>query len=365
MKKIILIFLLFVTFISNAQDNQLWFAFWDSDTTYIGFKDINGEIKIEPNLVEFTTARKFDKIMAVIEDDNGNYKKYYLTKNGKKVGIDSLFVYDNASDCESEGFIRFMDKKTEMVGLFDENGNIAIPAEYNALSRVENGLIVGLKGAKKDFWDKHKESGCNHYSWKGGKQYLINTKGQILVENFDYNKYLDFYSLKIESKPLNDFIRQEFKGLNGKFYSLIDFEKEFYKKMKILISTDFTKDELSSTCFDSIYFWKDGQGWISESNASFINRNFEIVKERLLQLRKPNSDYNIFVQGLNPYIHEGNTFAKYFNNCGEARESKYPVMNIVINNKINGELVQDHFDFLKTDKGYELISMTINTRKIE
>jgi len=365
MNRIILILLLIASLNSNAQENQLWFAFWDSDTTYIGFKDINGKVKIEPNLVGITTAKKFDKIMAVIEDNNGNYKKYYLTKKGKKIGIDSLFVYDNASDCESEGFIRFMDKKTEMVGLFDQNGDVAIPAEYNALSRVENGLIVGLRGAKKDFWDNQKETGCSHYSWKGGKQYLIDTKGQILVENFDSKQYLDLYSLKIESKSITDSIRQEFKGLNGKYYSLIDFEKEFNIRLKTLISTDITKEELTNKCFDSIHYWEDSQGWVSESNASFMNRNFEIVKDRLLKLREPNSDYNVFVQGLNSYIYEGDAFEKYFNNCGEARESKYPVMNIVINNKINGELVQDHFDFLKTDKGYKLISMTIRTGRIE
>tara|TARA_R110002072_G_scaffold20671_25_gene74741 strand:+ start:4357 stop:5454 length:1098 start_codon:yes stop_codon:yes gene_type:complete len=365
MKKIILILLLFVTITSNAQDNQLWFAFWDSDTTYIGFKDINGEIKIEPNLVGFTTAKKFDKIMAVIEDDDGNYKNYYLTKSGKKVGVDSLFIYDNASDCESEGFIRFMDKKTEMVGMFNQNGEIAIPAKYNALSRVENGLLIGVKGAKKDFWDEHKESGCNHFSWKGGKQCLMDTKGQILAENFDYSRYLNFYSLKIETEPINDSIRQEFKGVNGKYYSFIDFEKEFNTKFKSLLSSNFTKDNLLNMSFDSIYYWKDRQGWISEPKTDFMNRNFEIVKDRLLQLVSPNTEYTIFVQGLNPYIYESESFAKYFNNCGEARESKYPVMNIVINNKIGGELVQDHFDFLKTDKGYELISMTIRTKKIE
>ena len=365
MKKIILILLLFVTITSNAQDNQLWFAFWDSDTTYIGFKDINGEIKIEPNLVGFTTAKKFDKIMAVIEDDDGNYKNYYLTKSGKKVGVDSLFIYDNASDCESEGFIRFMDKKTEMLGMFNQNGEIAIPAKYNALSRVENGLIVGLKGAKKDFWDKHKESGCNHFSWKGGEQYLMDTNGQIHVDNFNYSRYLNFYSLKIETEPINDSIRQEFKGINGKYYSFIDFEKEFNTKIKSLLSSNFTKDNLLNMSFDSIYYWKDRQGWISEPKTDFMNRNFEIVKDRLLQLVSPNTDYTIFVQGLNPYIYESEFFAKYFNNCGEAREPKYPVMNIVINNKIGGELVQDHFDFLKTDKGYELISMTIRTKKIE
>ena len=365
MKNIILTLLFFVTLTSNAQNNQLWFAFWDSDTTYIGFKDSNGEIKIEPNLAGFTTARKFDKIMAVIEDENGIYRNYYLTKSGKKVGIDSLFVFDNASDCESEGFIRFKDKKTEMVGMFNQNGKIAIPAKYNALSRVENGLIVGLQGAKKDFWDKHKESGCNHYSWKGGKQYLIDTNGQILVENFDYTRYLNFYSLKIELESNKDSIRQEFIGINGKYYSFIDFEKEFNKEFEVLLSSSFSKENLLNMCYDSIHYWKNGLGWIAEPKVNFMNRNFEIVKDRLLQMNSPNIDYTIFVQGLNPYIYESESFAKYFNNCGEARESKYPVMNIVINKKINGELVQDHFDFLKTDKGYELISMTIRTKEIE
>jgi hypothetical protein len=365
MKSIILILIIFVTLTSNAQDNQLWFAFWDSDTTYIGFKDINGEVKIEPNLVGFTTARKFDKIMAVIEDDNGVYKNYYLTKDGKKVGIDSLFIFDNASDCESEGYIRFKDKETELVGMFNQHGEISIPAKYNALSRVENGLVVGLKGAKKDFWDKHENSGCNHYSWKGGKQYLIDTQGQILVEDFDYTRYLNFFSLKIEFEPINDLIRQEFLGINGKYYSFIDFEKEFNKELEVLLSSNLAKEKLLNMCFDSIYYWKDGLSWIAEPKVDFMSRNFDIVKNRLLQLTSPNTDYTIFVQGLNPYIYESESFAKYFNNCGEARESKYPVMNIVINNKINGELVQDHFDFLKTDKGYELISMTIRTKGIE
>ncbi len=365
MNRILLILFIFSSLITEAQDIQTWFAFWDNDSTYIGFKDINGEIQIKPNLVGITSAKKFEKIMAVIEHDNANYKTYYLTKSGKKVGIDSLFFFDNTPDCESEGFIRFKDKETKMVGMFDQNGEIVIPAKYNTLSRVENGLIVGLKGAKKDYWDKHKESDCNHYSWKGGKQYLIDTKGKILIENFDYTKYLNFYSLKIESNSNNDSIRMEFKGVDGKYYSLIDYEKEFKLELKALLTNTLSHNDLLKMCYDNIYYWKDGQGWVSEPKANFMNRNFEIVKDKLLQFASPNVDNNIFVHGLNPYIYECETFAKYFNNCGEARESKYPVMNIVINTKIDEKLVQDHFDFLRTDKGYELISITIKTSKIE
>lgn len=57
MNRIIPILLLIVSLNSNAKENQLWFAFWNSDTTYIGFKDINGVEKIKPNLVGFTTTK--------------------------------------------------------------------------------------------------------------------------------------------------------------------------------------------------------------------------------------------------------------------------------------------------------------------
>ena len=143
MRKIILLLILFKTLTSVAQNNQIWYAFWDEDATHIGFKYLKGEIKIEPNRIGFTMARKFDKIMAVIEDDNGVYKNYYLTKSGKKVGVDSLYIQDNTADCESEGFIRFKDNKTEMVGMFNQNGEIAIPAQYNTLAQCKlEGLSV-------------------------------------------------------------------------------------------------------------------------------------------------------------------------------------------------------------------------------
>lgn len=357
-KTLILFLLAAVT--SNAQESKPWVAFWDSDTTHIGFKDINGKIMIKPNLLSFTTARRFDKIMAVIEDDNGDYKSYYLTKSGRKIGIDSLFFYDNASDCESEGFIRFKDSKTELVGIFNQDGEIAIPAEYNLLSKVKNGLVVGLKGATKEFWGNHKEI----FSWKGGKQYLINTKSEIVIENFDYKKQLNLYSLKIKSEPTNDPIREEFKGVDGRYYSFVDFEKEFNSKLNALISTNFTKDDLLEISFNTIYYWKDQQGWISEDRSDFINRNFEILKDILLQLQDSDSNYMTFIEGLNPYIYEGDAFAKYFNNCGEAEESRYPVVSVVINN-IDKKLAQDHISFLKTDSGYRLINISLRSREIE
>ncbi|WJS96283.1 hypothetical protein NYQ10_07425 [Flavobacterium johnsoniae] len=142
--------LLFLNFSSFAQNNDIWTSFPNKDTTLIGFKNKNGVVKIEPKFSGFTTARKFENIIAVTEEKNGKWESYYLTKAGKIVGRDSLFVFDNSPDCENEGFIRFTDRKTDKMGIFNAEGKIAIPAEYSNLTKVKNGIFIGLKDAKKN-----------------------------------------------------------------------------------------------------------------------------------------------------------------------------------------------------------------------
>jgi hypothetical protein len=135
-----------------GQDIGAWIAFWNKDTTLIGFKDKSGKVKIEPRFVSgFTSAGLFENIIAAMEENSGGYQSYYLTKSGKIFGKDSLHMFDNATDCESEGFIRFRDKKTERVGMFNRKGEVVIPAEYNELTRVGNGMTIALKGAEKSF----------------------------------------------------------------------------------------------------------------------------------------------------------------------------------------------------------------------
>lgn len=172
-----------------AQSNDIWTAFPNKDTTLTGFKDKNGVIKIEPKFNGFTIARKFENIIAVTEEESGNWKSYYLTKQGKIVGRDSLYVFDNGPDCENEGFIRFTDRKTDKMGIFNAEGKIVIPAEYSALTKVKNGIISVLKDAKK-------QQDGEHFFWAGGKEFLIDINNKILVEDFAYNDDLNFYSLE-------------------------------------------------------------------------------------------------------------------------------------------------------------------------
>ncbi|MCR9228454.1 MAG: hypothetical protein NXH90_13630 [Flavobacteriaceae bacterium] len=355
-------------FVASAQDREPWVAFQNKDSSLIGFKDKAGNIKIAPKFMGYTIAKKFEDIIAVMEHHNNTYKSYYLTKAGEEIGTDSLFIMDYAADCESEGYIRFKDPKTERVGMLDKNGNVAIPAIYNHLSRVNNGLTVALKGAKKKYWDTHNKLGCNHFSWTGGTNYLLNTKNEILVENFDNEGYLDFFSLKISpTLPEDSFsVRVDFKGTNGNHYSFIDHEKVFVKMLNQLMPYDFLKDEFTKICYDIIYYQNSGSEWVSEAKKPFVYRNFELIKSRILHLMDNDSDYQIFVEGLNPYIYQGDEFAKYFNNCGEAEITQYPVMNLVINTKNDaGKPVQDHLGFLKTDQGFKLIGVSIQSEKLK
>lgn len=325
----------------------------------MGFKDKNGVVKIEPKFSGVTTAGKFENIVAVTEEINGTWNSYYLTKTGRIVGRDSLHIFDNAADCENEGFIRFHDRKTDQVGMFDKKGDITIPADYSALSKVTNGMIIALKDAKK-------EQMGEHYSWSGGTQILIDTNNNTLIDNFQYDENVNFYSVRISSQPNPDTIRRNFKGVNGQYYSFVDYDKEFRAWLKSSLLDHFTKPNLLNCSYKEIYYWIEPAGWTPQGKNRFVDRNFDIIKKKLLALNSKECEYHISNEGLNPFIYDfqSDEFKNYFNNCGESKDWLYPMKNIVISYKDNKDLVQDHFEFLRTDNGYKLISISIKKGKL-
>ena len=338
-----------------AQSNDTWTAFWSKDSTLIGYKDKNGVIKIEPKFQSgFTNASKFDNIIAVSEQVDQDWKLYYLTKSGRIIGRDSLHIFDNGSDCESEGFIRFRDPKTGKVGMFNRNGDIAIPSEYDEMTRVRNGLTIALKGAKKKLWE-----GGEHYSWVGGKEILIDTANNVLIDSFKYSGSINFFTLLISTQPNSDTLRQNFKTIDGKFFSFVDFDKEFNAWLKKVLLDNFTKEHLVNATYKEVTYWKESIGWTTETKNGFINRNYELIKTKLLQLNSKDCDYSVFDEGLNPYIYQSDEYKNFFNNCGEPKDWIYPVKNIAISYKADKNLLQDNIEFLRTDKGYRLIALTI------
>lgn len=352
MKKILILYAFsFFSHLTFAQSDDPWIAFFNKDTTLTGFKDKNGVIKIEPKFTGFTTARKFENIIAVSEEENGKWKNYYLTKQAKVIGRDSLYIFDNAPDCENEGFIRFHDSKTDKMGIFNGEGKIIIPAVYSSLSKVRNGMAYALKDAEK------KKDG-EYFFWTGGDDFLIDIQNNILIENFLYNDDLNFYSLEKSKQPSKDETRDSFLGVDGFYYSFINYEKEFKHWLKNILLSDLSKANLEKHSFDKISYWRESDGWLNESKTKFIDQNHAYLKLKLQELKNPKTDYFVSTNGLNPFIFESKEHERYFNNCNESKDWKYPVKNVVINPKNKTYLKQDHLEFLRTENGYKLISVS-------
>jgi hypothetical protein len=345
-----------------AQHNNTWISFWNKDSTLIGFKDQTGKIKITPKFNSFTTASQFDNIIGVAQEKGGKIISCYLTKRGRIVGKDSLYIFDNGADCESEGYIRFRGKLTHKVGMFNGDGNIAIPADYNYLAPVRNSMIMATKDGH---WDASQQSEHNQFPWVGGKDILIDTHNKVLVENFPFDENINFFSLIVSEQPNNNRIRQNFKATNGKYYSFINFDKEFKAWLKDSLLNKLTAANLLRVSYKKITFWNKPKGWINEAKEPFIDKNYKLIKSKLLELNSANCDYSIFTEGLNPYIYNSKDFDKYFNNCGASKDWIYPIKNVVINHKINMDILQDQFQFLRTDTGYKLIEMSINVGEIQ
>lgn len=359
MKKIIIL-LTFIILNSSlySQSSDVWTSFPNKDTTLIGFKDKNGKIRIEPKFTGFTIAGKFENIIAVSEDENGKWKSYYLTKQGKIVGRDSLYSFDNGPDCENEGFIRFKDYKTDKMGMFNGEGKIIIPAQYSNLSKVQNGMIIALK-------DAQKEIDGEHFFWSGGKDYLIDSNNKILIEDFKYNNELNFYSVQKSHKPVKVPSCESFLGIDGQYYSFINYDKEFKNWLKNILLTDLSKSNMEKNSFDKITYWKEPDGWVSESKSKFIEKNFNVLKLKLQQLNSANTDYFVSSDGLNKFIFESEEYKMYFNNCNEPKEWMYPVKNVIINPKNKSDSGQDHFEFLRTEEGYKLISVSLKKEELK
>lgn len=354
------IIVLFVTFFSKYlyAQKDTWFSFYNADSSLIGYKDKQGKIKIEPRFSGFTTAVKFDDILSVVEEVNGNWLSYYLLKSGRIFGADSLHIWDNLPDCESEGFIRFKDLKTDKTGMFNKQGAIVIPAVYNDIQPVRNGLILALKNAEKEYWDKEEHNSCHHFSWKGGEIVLLDTLNNILINDFEDPYTLNLFSIKKNNQMSTDSIRRNFLSATGDYFSFIDFEKEFRYWLSNEFLKNLTKNKIGDFLMDTVINGSGGE-WLYYSKAEMINKKFNQLKKVLLKMNDPKIEYLITLDGLNPFLYERVSYEQYFNNCGASKDWIYPVMQVVISNPAKKNLPQDHFEFLRTDKGYKLISVSI------
>lgn len=111
MKNVVQLFFVLFYIFSFSQEDTNWYGFYNSDSTKIGYKDAKGNVRIEPKFESAMTETNLFKDVIVAWEYAKNYsgEKYYLNKEGKKFGKDSIYVFDFSFAEESEGKIKFRD----------------------------------------------------------------------------------------------------------------------------------------------------------------------------------------------------------------------------------------------------------------
>ena len=234
MKNIVKLILIFVPLFFFSQKDSNWYAFYNQDSTKIGFKDVDGNIKHPAKFQPFMTEQIFKKVIAVSEDaSSGMRQTYYLNKDGKIFGRDSVYIFDFEYASESDGKIKFKDYKFDRVGFFNVDGKVVIPAVYNDADDFHNGIAVIYKDGKRWCYDDETTSpkNCEHYGWKGGKSLVINSKNKELFEisgSTDFSYSVDYSNFKINEKVDRE-VYISYKGSDGNTYSFYRPEKDFEK----------------------------------------------------------------------------------------------------------------------------------------
>jgi len=234
---------LFFTQLVFAQENTDWYAFYNADSTLIGYKDAKGNVKIKPKFEAFMPSEIFKNVISVIEPKNGKWEQYYLNKKGEKFGKDSVYISDYEPANESDGKIKFRDYKTDKVGFFDFDGKVVIPALYDDADDFHGGLAVVLKDGKRWCWDNNSEDleNCEHVGWVDFKTFMINAENEILFEipeQKDFSFTIDWSKFKI-NEEVDSEIYTSLTGSDGNIYSFYSPEKDFNKWFEKVFIEDF------------------------------------------------------------------------------------------------------------------------------
>ncbi len=367
---------LLLTHFSFGQAQDVWVRFYDTKKNNSGYKDLKGKIKIPAKFEEVTRADTFYNIIAVMEAVD--LKTYYLLKDGREVGHDSVFMYDFTFDCESEGKIIFSDRKKDRVGFFDKNGVAIIGAIYNYVSPFRNSLAVAHRNARRKCWEEGvATTKCEHLGWEGGETILINEKNEILADSLNLDlSSINWYSKRIDDSSIDTSIYVSIKGKNGLTYWFVDYDKEFKKWFfTTFIQTLKNNGNLQSLIFDEVTYLSRRGGWTSLRKNTYLKTFPAALTTKRFEPSKF-KELSISQEIFNEHIFEKSMYKKYLNSCGESNKDRYPLYNVTITyikhrqkpqskaaaveaHGIYETDYQEHFKFLRTENGYRLLKVLI------
>ncbi|RZM29145.1 MAG: WG repeat-containing protein [Pedobacter sp.] len=365
----VVLLLFYLVMISNscyAQTSPAWYRYDDPKTELAGYKDSHGVVKISPRFGGLTNAPVFKNVIAVT--DQRSNTSYYLLKNGKMVGKDSLYVYDMTFDCEQEGKIRFRDPITDKTGFFNAEGKIAIPAIFNDAKAFHNGLSLVLYNGKRvcpDGSTFDKQNPCEHWAWDGITA-LIDVNGNILADSLDYGMFqnINWNSMQISEQPADTTLRISVRSKDNRYLTFVNYEKEFgvWFNNQYLANV---ANRLKASSFDVVCVEGLDNNRLRKfySRKEFNSTYGTVLRKKLQRITTKNTQ--IIPDELNYMIYTQKLFKKYLTDCGDANVAEYPLFDVVLSYlKPNGEFkYQEYFSFLRSTSGYKLIGVAWKDRR--
>ncbi|MBV7582117.1 hypothetical protein KW851_04745 [Pseudomonas sp. PDM33] len=351
---------------ASAAADEPWVAFTQNDL--IGFKDAQGDVKVPPTLSPmFTLARRFEHIIATGEETADGYRRYYLLRDGRQVAPDSVYFFDNAPICESENSIRFRDRVRDKVGFLDGNGQVLIPAELSDATAMRNGMVVALKDAVRSCAEPGVSlEQCEHKGWSGGTEVLLDRQGRTLVANFDSSRAgaLDWFSRQVSEQPSSDPRRVSFKGVDGRYISFVDIEKDFAIWFRDEFLAHLDDASLKAHSYSRIWSGQGGEpldDWKSVSLDEALRQYGPALRKRLETLRS-SAGYGVRQDDMGwPFDPERDP--QYFDGCGEFAQWRTPKVSAMEHWQQGSFEPARHasFDFIRTAEGYRLVAFSIPT----
>ncbi|OWP62436.1 hypothetical protein CDA63_14200 [Hymenobacter amundsenii] len=367
--------LLLNTTIAAAQQkpDEVWTKFekkqrGEHEYSY-GYKDAAGRIRVPARLGGFTSAQKFRHIIAVSEYKT--MQQYYLLKNGRQVGRDSVYMFDYTFDCESEGKILFRDQVKNRVGFLDSQGRAIIPAVYNYATPFRNGLALALIGARRECWGGEEDTvQCEHLGWVGGRTVLLNERNQVQADSLPRRQLddLNWYSLQINALAADTAITRTFRAVNGDRYTFVDYKKEFTGWLDQVFLPAVRSGEASQVvplCYaDLAASGKPFRGWEYFKGAAFVQKFYRpLLRPKLQDLRVDARNVAVFSESLNTLTFTSPRFQDFLTDCGAHFEAKYPAFSVVITEvDAVGQKQYDHqthLTFIRTAEGYRLFMVSV------
>ncbi len=339
---------LFCFFVVGAQEPM--HVFYNADSTLTGYRERDVTVLFKPRFTgTLHPAKKVDHVAAVMEATPDGWRGFHINRKGKRFGTDSIYMLEAMLDCKSEGHIRFRNPKTQLMGVFNRHGKVAIPARFNYIGPLTNGHAFALLGAKKDTTD------IEHPSYIGGHHVLVDTLGNIVLDDYKTGDH-NLLSLQKSANRNDDPDRDWFATSDGSFISMTDYRKEFKNWLTSVLLPGLTRQKLVRHSLSQLATW-NGE-WAHVPAREWLRGNFKRVRQALSAVGKQ-SECNISNTGLNYFIHDLAEFDAYLDNCGNARDDVYPVFSVSVPRQGNLSGHEDQFEFLRTKQGYRLISATL------